>query len=122
MSLSLTQFLYRNLILNQSGVEDGEIFDGTEAVPASDVAGEEKHEGHDHEHAHEKNELMEEEWTFEDFSFFVQFVFVFIAFGNTTRLGMEALRYRTPSSYYDNGFLGDKSSTNWWKLGNDIFL
>ena len=122
----MTQFLYRHLILNQSGVEDGEIFDGTEAVPASDVsdvAGDEKNEDHhDHEHAHEKNELIEEEWTFEDFSFIIQFVFLFIAFGNTTRLGMEALRYRDVSTYYDNGFLGDKSNTNWWKLGNDIFL
>ena len=124
MTLPLTQFLYRHLILNKSGVEDEAIFDGTEAVPTSDVAVEEKdhHEGH-HDYDPEEIVLKEqEEWRRKDFSFFVQFVFVFIAFGNATRLGMEALRYRTVSTYYENGYLGDKDNTNWWKLGNDIFL
>jgi len=35
---------------------------------------------------------------------------------------METLRYRTVSSYYDAGYLGNKASTNFWKLANDIFL
>ena len=46
-----------------------------------------------------------------------------IAFGNTTRFGMEVLRYRKVGDYYSNGSLGNsKKYTNWWKTGNDIFL
>ena len=67
-------------------------------------------------------EEEEEQWTLQDFSWYIQFVFVFIALGNAVRFGMEALRYRTVKDYYVNGELADPKNTNWWKTGNAVFL
>jgi hypothetical protein len=83
-----------------------------------------EHYGEDHEeHGMREHEDDEDKWTLEEFSWFIQFIFVFIALGNASRFGMEIFRFRTVDSYYDNGYLGAKKTTkNWWKRGNDIFL
>lgn len=125
MALPLTRFAYRMLYENGHTDEEGKMFDGTD-----DKIGED-HEGHakgdDHEHKGKGKGYMEEGeekelWTFEEFKGLIQFVFLMFAIANTSRFGMETLRYRTVESYYDAGYLNDKKSRNWWKLGNDIFL
>ena len=57
----------------------------------------------------------------EEWKWWVQLIFTFIAAGNAAKLGMEFFRYRRPSDYYVNGKLG-ADEFNWWELGNNIFL
>ena len=57
----------------------------------------------------------------EEWKWWVQLIFLMIAFGNAAKFGVELFRYRRPDNYYVNGKLGG-SEFNWWELGNQIFL
>ena len=45
----------------------------------------------------------------------------FLAFGNAVYLSLEAFRFRSLSTYYEYGKLGS-NETNYWELGNTIYL
>ena len=53
----------------------------------------------------------------EEWKWWVQLIFLMIAFGNAAKFGVELFRYRRPDNYYVNGKLGG-SEYNWWELGN----
>jgi len=64
MALPLTQFAYRVLLSKTMDTdEEGEFFDGTEAVPASEI-GEQEYEGDNEEQGLMEGE-EDEDWTFE---------------------------------------------------------
>ena len=57
----------------------------------------------------------------EEVEFWIWFTLLMVAFGNSVYHGMEAFKYRSLSSYYENGKLNN-NETNYWEIGNNIFL
>ena len=133
MALPLAQVAYKIYKSHKlmQGVEEPEEDEEVPSDAEEELSGGEEEEPEEEEDDDEwvpkerrsRIEEDEEQWTLKDFSWYIQFVFVFIALGNSVRFGMEALRYRTVKDYYVNGDLADsKKNTNWWKTGNGVFL
>ena len=130
MALPLAQVAYKIYKSHKlmQGEEDTEEDEDVPSDAEEELSGgeepEEEEEDDDEWVPKERRSRIEEEeqWTLQDFSWYIQFVFVFIALGNAVRFGMEALRYRTVKDYYVNGELADPKNTNWWKTGNGVFL
>ena len=101
MTTPLARIAYRVLFQQSPADIDFE----EDMVPVERSEGEHEHHEGDMDHEEKSLELTDEEraeWI-ENFSYFIQFVFVFIAFGNVWRFGVEAFRYRDTKSYYENG-------------------
>jgi hypothetical protein len=78
----------------------------------------------DWEHDEKKDHWIDKEdfqEYMEEWKFWVQAIFAFIAFANAAKLGMDYFRYRDHDYYYMNGKIGG-AEYNWWKVGNDWFL